>query len=71
MVLAPQARGQLSSLRQARIHPHLASTHSAYLKVPKGDEMEEPPTEGLISRTEAAGRRYQKCRNDGKRYCDG
>jgi hypothetical protein len=47
------------------------STHSAYLKVPKGDEMEEPPTEGLILRTEAAGRRYQKCRNDGKRYCDG
>jgi hypothetical protein len=25
----------------------------------------------IISRTETAGRRYEKSRDDGKRYCDG
>jgi len=47
-----------------------ASRHVS--KVPQGDEMEEPPTEGAyLKGPKLRGRRYQKCRNDGKRYCDG
>jgi hypothetical protein len=44
---------------------------SACLKVPKGDEWKSRQLRVLTLRAEAAGRRYQKCRNDGKRYCDG